>query len=160
MGGGTQEFPDGGAGIHGGDKGQIYTPIPPHHKLFDGFQAQKGAKIWYIGFLQIDELYHKVDGQPPSPRWSPTIPRMVIHQSKSTRKNQGKVTSARDGHPPLPRWSPIIQNLLRTWNLAHRLNLHLNKCYNCHRWSAIISCMVSHHPRDGLPPFKMFNPKL
>ena len=54
-------------------------------------------EMYYILWIRHIDLTYKIkirwsvmDGQPPSPRWSPTIQRMVTHHPKSTR---GKCTT-------------------------------------------------------------------
>ena len=89
-------------------------------------------------------------GQPPSPWWSPTIPRMVTGHLPSKGWSghppfkigscnfKRRVTHhPQDGHPPSPGWSPILQNMVT----------HLSK--DCHpafkEWSTTIPSMVNRY---------------
>ena len=77
-----------------------------------------------------------MDGQSPSPGWSPS-------------------------HPSSQGWSPTIQNtpkgiVLQTWNLASRINLQNLDQVKCHGWSVTIPRMVTYHPNDSHPPFKIY----
>ena len=123
-------------------------------------------EIWHLDFTQKIKTRWSGDGQPPSPRWSPNIPRMVTHHPESTRRrvycrlgiwhidltNKIKTRwSAMDGQPPSPGWSPTIPNLpegsvLQIWNLAPRLNSQNQDQVKYHGWSAAIPRMVTHHP--------------
>ena len=43
------------------------TTHPHPHKLFEGFYALHKAKIWYVGFIKVNQQYHKVLPPPPPP---------------------------------------------------------------------------------------------
>ena len=92
-----------------------------------------------------------MDGQPPSPGWSPTIPRMVTNHPKSTiRKCSTDFTKSgpgelswmvshhpQDGHQPSKGWAPTILNL-----------------------PGEMPWMVNHHPQDGQQPFQGWSPTI
>ena len=45
-------------------------------------------EIWHLDLThKIETMLSAIDGQPPSPGWSPTIPRKVTHNPKSTWRN-------------------------------------------------------------------------
>ena len=84
--------------------------------------------IWRIDLitkLRPGDNCHGWSYRLPSPRWSPTIPRirMVTHYP-------------RDNHLSTLCWSPIIQN-------------HIPKycCPASQGWSPMIPSMVTHHPK-------------
>ena len=83
-------------------------------------------EIWHRDLThKIKTRWSAMDGQPPSPGWSPTIQN-------------------------LPE-----RGVLQTWTLAHIHYSQNQDQVKCHGWSATIPRMVTHHPKDGRPPSKI-----
>ena len=82
-------------------------------------------EIWHLDLThKIKTMLSAIDGQPPSPGWSPTIPRKVTHNPKST-------------------W----RNCTTELKFANKTKLIKSK-------SGEVPWMVCHHPQDGHPPFQ------
>ena len=144
----------------------------PHSKIYQNKLYYRLA-IWHLDLAhKIKTRWSAMDGYPPSPGWSPTIPRKVNHNPKFTRRkcttdlkfgNLFELTKLRpgevpwtvshhlkDGHPPWQERSPTIQNLpegilSQPWNLSNKIKDQVK----CRGWSATIPRKVTHNPKSS-----------
>ena len=91
-----------------------------------------------------------MDGHPPSPGWSPTIPRMVTQmpmdghqpfQVWSPKFQQMATHHSKDSHPPSLGWSPTTHRMLT----HHPLGGHI-QFPSTTAWLFTIPMMVTHFP--------------
>ena len=102
-----------------------------------------------------------MDDHPPSPRWSPTIPRMLRHNPKyihphvqcwSPSFKRTVTHHPKDGHPPSQGWLPTIHRMIT----QHTKDGHAP----FPGWLPTIPSRVTHNLKDGYPPSPRWSPTI
>ena len=131
--------------------------VGPHP--LDGHPPSKTyqKEVYYRLAIWQLELSHKIktswsamDGQPPSPGWSPTIPRMVTHPPSKIYQKE-KYFRLEIWHVDLAQKNKTRWSTMDFSATIPRIVTH----HPSQGWSPIIPRMVTHHPKDGYPPSKI-----